>query len=423
VNTTDTTTESPRLRSVRELLEHLNSLKTDGLGAQERLDFLRQAGPALIKNFDFADAFDLEAKTMAARLEQLEELSSDFEQLSQTWRTSPLAEDVREAGGNLLGHLQGFIKEGIRDERKSEIDLLSHVWGSPPDLRWLYPWMTAWTGPVYTLAEQRARRPGLSNDELTVQEAKADLERELTKANLEKVELEDDEPGKKTVMPLHSSEEIAELDRVLEKEHLAELWRLEKTWPEKVRELDEGQSSDLKADLERQARELDSGKHIRRDYEVKKDVDIGWDGNRVVAAKEPSSSQWKRGLEEGEGASSELIEEESGSSAEAPRLRQEAWTEALRAVTLEKWRFRIEAGGHLGEWGHGQAMIWKHDEESYSSARFEWAPGRPGHHNVRLFASSKKLGSREFKQEVTEAELHDLLIDPSVFVKKVLGPS
>jgi len=342
VNTTDTAgTSGTRLSCVQDLLDHLNSLKNDGLGAQERLDFLMSSGPALVPGFSFQDAFDAEARTMRARLQQIEDMDIDFRQLMSSWRAAPIKEDVRQAGGKLFEHLQGFIGDARKAEVKSEIEMLSQVWDDSPDLRHLYPWLTAWTGQI---------------------------------------------PEVVKTIPFHP-EDMAEP---------------ESSTPEEEDVLDEDATAGMKADLERQVTELDQGKHLRRDYEVKKsssDEAQGTEGGRVVS----SVARHVLNITEA-----------------TPRIRQEAWTEALRDISLEKWEFRTEAKGHLGEWGHGQAMLWKHGLESYSGARLEWAPSREGHQNVRLYISSDALGPRELKRELTDAQLLELHVDPSSLVEEAL---
>jgi hypothetical protein len=353
VNTPDSTTASPRLESVKDLLEQLHSMKADGLGARERLDFLMSSGPELVKDFSYEHAFDLEARTRAAKLEQLEDLRQGFGTLESTWHAAPLIEDVREAGRALFKHLKGFVNEALGDERKAEIETLSQVWDRSPDIRWLYPWLTAWTGPV----RDSSKPDAIARHEAEfVKEAKEALEDEITGENIEGDELE--------------------------------------------------------AEFERQIRELDHAEFIRRDYELSGDY---LERQREISEqlKDPAVRARLAGAP---------LEEASGSSPEdLAQLRQEAWTQALRDVSLETWEFRTEVAGHLGDWGQGTALLWKHGLESHSSARLEWAPSREGHVNVRLFVSSEKLGARELKREVSDAQLAELHVDPSSFVQAALG--
>jgi hypothetical protein len=389
VNTSDSSTHpsSSRLRTVKDLLEQLSSMKSEGLGARERLDFLREEGPELVKDFSFEDAFDAEARTRYARLEHLDDLAGDFRELETSWSSSPLPEDVRQAGSKLFKHLAGFVGDAQAAERHSEIEMLSQIWDWAPDIRWLYPWLTAWTGAAQEppTVNELTRRYGVqhttqpksrSKEAGELSSAKAELDQEVVDANLESSAFD-----------------------ALEREALRQHELVVK---------ESGRSDEMRTDFERQTWELDQGEHVRRDFEVKR------------AEEDPTSSQvphpgWNRDFM----ARRAELEKKPEDPA---RVRQEAWTQSLRDVTLETWSFRIEAAGHLGAWGQGTAMIWKHGLEPHSSARLEWAPSRDGHVNVRLFASSESLGSRELKREMSEAQLAELHVDPSSFVAEVLGP-
>jgi len=360
MHTTDSTTESPRLRSVKELLEQLGSMRTKGLGARERLDFLMSRGPELVKDFSCEDAFDVEARTRGARLQELEDLSRDMDCLERTWRGAPLLEDVRQAGRQLFKHLSGFVREAVADERRTEIDMLSAMWRSAPDIRAQYPWLTGWTGKPEPVPSDPAARDV---------ELKTDVEETIPKTapgqtpELEQPELELEQPELETRFPGVRHDESPLSAEDLRRRDLPV-------------ELDEGTSSEPVVIRDARARAFS----VTRDLEA------------------PSGS----------------------SPEELARLRQDAWTDALRSVSLEAWDLRFETEGHLGEWGMGRAIVWKHGHEPHSSARLEWAPAGD-QVNVRLLVQSDELGTRDRRLRMDGARFDELCIDPSSFVADVLA--
>lgn len=367
MNTHDSTATPPSSRplgAVQQLLETLDDMRAEGLGAKERLEFLTSHGPAHVRDFDLEDAFDLEMRARNSRLGRLEDLDRDLRQLTASWRGAPLPEDVRQAGTSLLEHAGALAGDALRDERRSEIHLLEQVWQSAPDVRHAWPWLTAWGD---TLVAHPTKEEEPPDAEIQAESAHSDPDEDVRQPD------EGDEPE------LEAGREL-EAPGVDGEDEGAEFRGLE--------------PDDAGEELERRVRQLDSGE-MRRDYEVRRaDDEAGW------VSRELGTS----------------------SSSEKARMRQRVWTEALREVSLEPWKFRFEAPGHLGEWGLGRAVVWKHGRESYSSARLEWAPSRPQHHNVRLRVSSDALGPRELARELSDVQLRRLNLDPVPFVRDALDP-
>lgn len=146
MNTEQSHSCGPRGRE--QLLEKLSSMKTEGVGVQDRLRYLAELPPLeLRERFTLEDAFDAEREVLSSRLEQLAELDGTVRQLSSSWRGSPLEELELRAGAALLELLAELVKEAKRRELRSESELLSQVWTWAPDISGTWPWLTAWKDP------------------------------------------------------------------------------------------------------------------------------------------------------------------------------------------------------------------------------------------------------------------------------------
>lgn len=367
MNITDSTTTSARLHTVQQLLERLGSMKAQGLGARERLDFLQSQGPELAEGFSIEDAFDADARASSARISQLGELDACVRQLETAWRGAPIPSDVRTAGSSLIGHISGFVQGAQKTERESEIDMLSQLWETAPDVSGTWPELRGFQPRRKTVRQPHA---------IELEKAAA----ELVAAKDEVIDELSTENAKATELPKDGQEKVA-----------AET---------SVKVLDEADTARLKAELERQARELDSGKHMRRDYEVKKDTDVGWD-HRVVG--QVSSFSATPG-------------QESGTFEDMPQLRQQAWTEAVCEATLRPWRLEVCSSS-----GHGDIMRWNLENDEGAYIRLETTRGRErGMRRVRLEWTDPKIRIARFERELPGAELEELHLDPSSFVAQAI---
>lgn len=362
---TQTIPSSARLRTVEELLERLSSMRTDGHGARERLEFLRNHGGDVVQAFSIEDAFDADAKAGSARVAELEELSSRARAFKTAWQGAPLSEDVQQAGGTLLKLLIGFISDAQKSERTSEIDMLGQLWEHGPDISHVYP--------ENVRLEVRAPFDLPGNQEL--QAAKDRLQAEITQQNLQEVVIPDDEPrvqeltktGAETEAPVPGA-------------------------------LDEDAAAAFKGDLERKIREFDNGTHLRRDFPV---------------MEAPASAA--------EVVPSPRLEKDVKDPQDDSRLRQEAWTDAIREVTLAPWRFHLEASGHIAGRGAGTTMVWKLENNDTAYIKLETARGWGFEYFVRLEWTNPKLRIRKLEREFTEPGLADLHLNPAAFVAELLN--
>lgn len=118
---------------------------------------------------------------------------------------------------------------------------------------------------------------------------------------------------------------------------------------------------------------------------------------------------------------------------EIDKVQEQAWTQALRNVTLEKWKKRLEAYGHIGGVGMGTALIWQHEDLPKHEARLdlielgkptsglEVKPSEDTGVEVRLSINSPKAGRQSRSKTMTRKELNELHLDPAPFVQKTLG--
>ena len=364
MNTPDSTTApSARLQTVQQLLEKLGSMKAEGLGARERIDFLQVQGPELAEDFSIEDAFDADARASSTRIAQLGELSSHVQQLETTWRGAPISSDIRDAGSNLIGHINGFVKEAQKLEHKSEIDMLSQLWEHGPDVTDVWPELTAW-GPK--------PRPSSSKNVRQLKTAKDRLENELIDENLSELPTGADQLEKPEFESGSSSPEL----------------------------IDEFETARHKGELERQARDLDQGKHMRRDFKLEQPDEV------VVATVSGKS-----------GSSLETHDFE-----DMPKLRQQAWTEAIREATLRPWQLQLEASSSVGSTkSHDISMMWilEHDEGAY--IRLEITRDLLNKQcRVRLEWTNPKVRTTRLEREFSSVELLELHLDPSSFVEQAL---
>lgn len=376
-----TTHDDPRpsthLRTVQDFLEQLGQLKTEGLGARERLDFIRKQGSSLLEGdeLQLEDAFDVENRVRSQHLDKLRGIDHALESLAALWAQGPFSEEVREAGQALLGHAEGFVVEAKRREEASATEMLGLLWErAPADLRWLYPWLNAWDGPVKAPSQEAVQMYGVPATHYEGFEAPPEPQ-----------------------VPV-SYEEEREHERRLPTEHLEGIEQLEKQAVEKA-ETPEPVKIEVPEPETR-------GFPVTRIDEAVSVVEEG----RVVA---------KVG--------------EKATTDEAPdpdKLRERVWTQALRDVTLERWQLRVQAHGHIGGVGMGTALIWQNEEKSAHEARLEMIdllksasgieaePSEDAKFEVRLYVDSPKLGRRSLSKTMTRKELDELHLDPAPFVEE-----
>ena len=369
----DTTTESPRtprLASVQDLLAELDRMKTTGIGARERLDFMLARGAELVESDEFPleDAFDLEARVRVKRLDQLDHLAKTMNTAKGLWSEAPLKDDIKQAAKGLFRHLAGFITDARRVEEKSNIETLSQIWVSDPDIRWLYPWLTAWTGPIY-----RPRWAEFSSYPVapTAQEPSEEVkEFAETKQKLYDETASDQTPVE---LPEADTKEMAKLFDLTPEEAV----EVEKRIAEKMAE--------VKVDP--------------KDIPPPKEAP-----DEVVVSSIKGTAQGP--------VVSRVRPDEPLPEPEPDHLRRDNWTTALRLATTRNWTFSKEQYWMVDS---GEVLIWR---DRSNEARVEFLP-MGGETLVSLRIRTDE-GFHKHEQKLGKGALRDLNYDPLRFVEKAL---
>ena len=423
-STTESSGTSAHLSSVKELLSELDQMKNKGVGARDRLDFILEQGSNLIDEFDLQDAFDVEARARSKRLNQLNELSSVMTNAEHLWAGGPILDDVKEAASKLFTHLRRFLKDTLSREAKSEINMLSQIWESAPDIRWLYPWLTAWEGPIYRphydnwLARTSGREyppapvpeePSAEVKELAERKAKL-YEESTPKAELERItkhiELPTEEEQLKEMKKLWP--ETPEKDWAeLEQRHNAELERLNKNVLESPSPEDTHlKASEQKADWEKETHDLDQGRSpIFKAKILREEGDAVGEGKVVGTVSKAKDFE----PEKEEDVVDHLLHDE--------------WTVALRELTLDRWHFSKETVSLMGPVKRtneeltetARVLLWL---VQTGEARLELTPkGDKTHVSLRILTDGKL---RKHEEDMSSAGVKELHLNPIPFVKKAL---
>lgn len=355
----DTTTESPgaprtHLASVQDLLTELDRMKTTGIGARERLDFMLARGSELVEEnaFDLEDAFDLEARVRVKRLDQLEHLAKAMTTAKGLWADAPIKDDVTKAAMGLFRHLDRFIIDAKNVEHRSHTETLSQIWVSDPDIRWLYPWLTAWTGPIY-------RPSWADNNGYPVAPAAEEPSEEVKEFAEAKQKLYDETAADQTPVELPEPET----------KEMAKLFDLSPEEAKKVEERIAEKMAEVKVDPN----------DIPAPKQIPDEVVVG----KVKKEAEP----------------------------EVDHIRRDAWTQALREMTLLNWNFDAER-----EWlaEGSEVIIWK--TEDHEEARLELV--QMSDSTIVTLRILTKDGLR--KHEEKRHSVKELHLDPLPFVKKAI---
>ncbi|KPL02543.1 MAG: hypothetical protein AMK75_02605 [Planctomycetes bacterium SM23_65] len=135
---------SPVLKKAQRVLETLDEMKEEGVGVQAQLDFLRQHIPRLPKEEPPGTT------PISVQLERQEEKQMQFNELKEAmrsvmeWWATPdlLPPPVQEVGTLLLKHLDDLREKAVKEVArhwKGEVELLSELWTSAPDISKLFP--------------------------------------------------------------------------------------------------------------------------------------------------------------------------------------------------------------------------------------------------------------------------------------------
>lgn len=381
-STTESPSTSAHLSSVKELLAELDKMKDKGIGARDRLDFILEAGSGLVEDFDFHDAFDMELRAQTRRMSQLNELETTMSHARHQWDGGPIRDDVKEAARRLFGHLGRFLKDASQRESGVETEMLGQVWDWAPDIRYLYPWLTAWSGPIY--------RPnvdyGVAHYSTYPAAPEAPVPEEPSKEVKELLTLKDKlyEEEATTSVPLELPSENDQFDELEKKAlqlHQAELERLRDLTPKATEGTKEAEPTP------------------RRTFPLKRESVNGEEDSRVVATVSSSVPVVK-----------ELDDHPD-------HIRRDAWTMALRECTLEDWRFRQETTGHTDE-GDVTVLLWNAGSSSEGRLEILELPDAQVRLSLRVLNDEVRFVKHDKVMSVIE--LRELHLNPLEFVKMTL---
>lgn len=130
---TDTITPSEHLPAVEALLKQLDQMRGK-VGSRQRLEFLLERGPRVVRGFDIEDAFGLSRKAHTDRVQKLEDLGTAMDVLRAHWQGDVLEDGVKKAGDRLIGHLAEFVRQAKDTESRFEVGMLESVWESSPNV-------------------------------------------------------------------------------------------------------------------------------------------------------------------------------------------------------------------------------------------------------------------------------------------------
>lgn len=401
-----TITSAAHLSTVKDLLAKLDEMKTGKVGARERLDFLLERGPEVVQDFSFEDAFDVEARLVGERSRKLDELGRQLGHLKACWVDSPLDEDVQDAGTRLMKHLDEFVRQGQRREASTEIEMLSSLWQSEPNVDEAF-------GMYHTSGKSGARKRAVpssapapapapvnkSPEEMaleatryTLEETKKALEKELTEKNVEELEM----PKAAELTPLEEEQQ-----RIIKEAELAPK-------PEKepgTQVVGQVSRKELLVGLEKP-------KRLERDISR----------SRPSFSGPELSTDFLEPPEKLKQLSDEDLER-------VDLLDIKTWTQALNDELMSSWKFDRQLVGRVGDFGRqGLSIFWK--KGAGTEMRLDLERLAQGEVLVRLTPPRPTRGrwSLEDEQkiyrvhavEMRDSELEELHKDPSSFVKKVL---
>jgi hypothetical protein len=338
-------------------------MKNQGIGARDRLEFILDGGSELVREFDIEDAFDIEHRAMSRRLESLDDMKTHLRHGQQQWSTGPVQEEVKEAAGRLLGHLDKFLNDALHREQKSEIEMLSQLWHWDPDISNLFPGLTSGRPKPKPIEIPRELQEFTQKKAALYEEAQAEAEAHPHHQPV---------PGiQPPPVPLEEIDEV--VDQFVERNPGSSL-------------------TELNTNLEAKKNVKEPKKYPLVKPEPESKVKIG--------SMVPVPGQVAPPLPE-----------------EPDHIRRDAWTDALREVTLNDWAFRRETNGHAGvEQRDASVLIWHANE---CEARLELTEMTDNHIkvNLRVLLQGRLHQRHEVLTVDHAAKLH---LDPVRFVTKTL---
>jgi len=433
MDTHSTTTPSTHLSSVQELLEKLDEMKTGRVAARQRLDFLLHHGSEVIQDFDFRDAFNLEMRTKCDRLKKVQDMSRSLRAFKTSWSDGPLEEDVKNAGIRLVDHLDEFVVQAERKETSTEIEMLSQLWISNPDVNAVFGLPlahytkagTEYGGDTKKYAAARGDHHK-SEKVVALEKARDALEEEVASENLKELDLPSVEEQVKEMKKLWPEVPEEEFDRLESQEKKAE--ELHKAFIDGVEagtrmaeSEEDSEALESVAEMAALARQKELASRIKNDPVFRArlagglasssdDQQVVGQVSRISSSPAPTSPAHQEELPD-----------------EVDELDIRSWTLAINETLASKWKFDRQLRGRIGDRGRmGLTLIWvkgkselRLDLESLAldETLVRLVPPRA---TDRWSLEEEKKMYQVHAQEMSSSALEELHKDPSDFVKLIL---
>ena len=213
-----THTDTQNIHTVQTLLTKLDKLKKEGASPLERIQVIQEDGGRIIDDphFSMAEAFMFDRKHRSERQQKLCDISERVKHLKSLWDVGPFADDIEQAGTKLLSYLNEFVDRAERKERQAEIEELSSMWETAPDLSDYFGCMA--------ITPERTKREAVARKKEELDGARRKLADEISAT---RAEYEKSKPPMKVEMPSEDSAYIKAPVEESESQQLSkQLWEL-----------------------------------------------------------------------------------------------------------------------------------------------------------------------------------------------------
>jgi hypothetical protein len=453
--TTDTYTDT-NIHNLNKLLEKLDSMRSEGVPAPDRLRFIQENSQTLfVKDyqFDWDRAYDGAALPFLERQKKLEELKKDWKALQASWTTSPLSSQWKNLGEELLRQLNSILSEAQGEESSREIEELSSLWDTSPDITEVYDdcVLTAW-GASEPHSRIRARE---SKKKARERELFDELKQVVADAKVEARPPAEQDADFQEVWKLWKDGSVSIEDlKKMNKEAVAHLAAV----AEEVQEIKEAQETlPPPADLPEKASDLVQKESLEAERISRTVVDDGAAADHLTRKLEHQGFERKEypvKMEEEE-ISPEPVPYELPKVSSPPVTEGEVrkvrdplgqpskktakpgallvaktWTEALNEATCEVWNFG-GAGTSLYRRQGGvecESLVWRFGSDQFvrSINEVHWSVRldilEDGEERQVFMMINSPNSKRQWHEEkLTQEGLEKLHADPKPFIEKVLA--
>jgi len=213
-----THSDTQNIHTVQTLLTKLDKLKKEGASPLERIQVIQEDGGRIVDDphFSMAEAFMFDRKHRSERQQKLCDISERVKHLKSLWDVGPFGEDIEQAGTKLLTYLNEFVDRAERSERQKEIEELSSMWETAPDLSDYFG--------CRAVTPERTKREAVARKKEELDGARRKLADEISAT---RAEYEKSKPPMKVEMPSEDSAYIKAPVEESESQKLSkQLWEL-----------------------------------------------------------------------------------------------------------------------------------------------------------------------------------------------------